>query len=79
MLDGVISSGNGGMPSLLRKSKSSNPVSKPLSGDVLRAFDAHNTALAAAAEGGFWGPSDFVGESNYILNRGCQGLIIISF
>ena len=55
MLDGMISAGNGGMPSLLRKPKSSNPVTKPLSGDVLRAFDARNTALAAAAEGGFLG------------------------
>ena len=51
MIDGVTSTGNGGMPGILRRARSSNAVAKPLSGDILRAFDNYNTELAAAAEG----------------------------
>ncbi|CAE7194098.1 unnamed protein product [Symbiodinium sp. CCMP2592] len=46
MLDGLIANGNQNMPGILRRAKSSNAVNKPLSGDVLRAFDDYNKDLA---------------------------------
>ena len=51
MLDGLLSDGNQGMPGLLRRARSSNGLSKPLSGDVLRAFDDYNKELAEVTQG----------------------------
>ena len=51
MLDGLLSSDNQGMPGILRRARSSNAINKPLSGDVLRAFDDYNKELADVAQG----------------------------
>ena len=51
MLDGLLGNGNQNMPGILRRAKSSAAINKPLSGDVLRAFDDYNKDLAEAAQG----------------------------